>query len=325
MKGLDVDADAQGRSSRCAPSHASDRGGIVLKPNRTSVAVAVVSAVVVLAVPAAAALGRESHARRAPAEGPRTELRVTEATLARATAELAGIRRRVVGSGSLRRQVTELQRTLREAKAHLTVARTALDASSPLDVALEQIRREYAYVKGGLPQYSKGQLISEAAMDYVAGHVSDTAYGYIAVFEGKKRVPPPTPNGALGTQAGICTGAAVTFGTIVHRFGFKVRSVNFYYDDPPPYDTPDGHVAVEVWYDGGWHFFDPTYGLFWTDASGHVLPVSEVRAGLGTLQKNVAAFTNVFEDAVFGNDAWFVTDPTTRIAYWATSVVLPAH
>lgn len=296
-----------------------------MKPNRTSVAVAVVSAVAVLAVPASAALSRESHTRRAPAEGPRTELRVTEATLARATAELAGIRRRVVGSGSLRRQVSELQRTLKEARAHLTAARTRLDASSPLDVALEQIRREYAYVKGGLPRYSKGQLISEAAMDYVAGHVSDTAYGYIAVFKGKKRVPPPTPNSALGTQAGICTGAAVTFGTIVHRLGFKVRSVNFYYDDPPPYDTPDGHVAVEVWYDGGWHFFDPTYGLFWTDASGNVLPVSEVRAGLGTLQKNVAAFTNVFEDAVFGNDAWFVTDPTTRIAYWATVVVLPAR
>lgn len=234
------------------------------------------------------------------------------------------MRRREVGRGSLRRQVSQLQRTLEDAKAHLRAARAGLDASSPLDVALQQIRREYAYVKGGVPQYSKGQLISEAAMDYVAGHVSDTAYGYLAVFE-KKRIPPPTPNAALGTQAGICTGAAVTFGTIVHRLGFKVRSVNFYYDDPPPYDTPDGHVAVEVWYDGGWHFFDPTYGLFWTDASGNVLPVSEVRAGLGTLQKNVAAFTNVFEDAVFGNDAWFVTDPTTRIAYWATVVVLPAR
>ena len=36
-------------------------------------------------------------------------------------------------------------------------------------------------------------------------------------------------------------------------------------------DTPDGHVAVEVQYDGGWHFFDPTYGQFWTDSSGKVL------------------------------------------------------
>ena len=155
------------------------------------------------------------------------------------------------------------------------------DSPSPLAVADQQVssrglRRQH--VQGDMPQYSRGQLLSEAAMDYVAGHVSDTAYGYLAAFIGKKKVPPPTPNSALGTQAGICTGAAVTLGTIVHHFGFTVRSVNFYYDDPAPANTPDGHVAVEVRYEGGWHFFDPTYGLFWSDASGHVLSVSDVRA-----------------------------------------------
>lgn len=285
-----------------------------------SVAIAVGLAVAVLAVPAADALSGARHAHRPAAKGPHDQLRATSATLARATAELGRIRGRLA-AGTLQRQVSQLQRTLDAAKAQLNTARAELDAQSPLQVAYRQISREYAYVKGGVPQYSRGQLISEAAMDYVAGHVSDTAYGYIAAFVGKRKVPPPTPNSALGTQAGICTGAAVTFGTIVHHFGFAVRSVNFYYDDPPPANTPDGHVAVEVRYDGGWHFFDPTFGLFWTDASGHVLPISAVRAGLGSLQKNVAAFTNVFEDAVFGNDAWFMTDPTAPIKYGATSVV----
>lgn len=287
-----------------------------MKAAHTSVAIAAGLAVAVFAVPAAQALGRSPQAHRPAAN----ELHATSTTLARATAELAGIRRGV-GAGPLQRQVSQLQQTLAAAKAQLKTAQADLDAQSPLDVADKQIAREYAYVKGAMTQYSRGQLISEAAMDYVAGHVSDTAYGYIAAFIGKKKVPPSTPNSALGTQAGICTGAAVTFGTIVHHFGFTVRSVNFYYDDPPPGDTPDGHVAVEVRYDGGWHFFDPTYGLFWTDSSGKVLPVSAVRAGQGTLQKNVADFTNLFEDSVYGNDAWFITDPATTLKYGATSVV----
>jgi hypothetical protein len=217
--------------------------------------------------------------------------------------------------------VVGLQRTLKQARVQLTKTEAGLRTPSPLAVAEQQVSREVKYVQGGIPQYSRGQLISEAAMDYVAGHVSDTAYGYIETFVGKKKVPPPSPNSALGTQAGICTGAAETFGTILHHFGFTVRSVNFYYDDPAPENTPDGHVAVEVRYDGGWHFFDPTYGLFWSDASGGVLPVSAVRAGQGTLQKNVAAFTNIFEDAFYGDDAWFITDPTTTLKYNATQVV----
>ena len=283
-----------------------------------AVAAVVVVTFALLAVPVADALRQDSQAHRPAAKGPRNDLHAAGVTLTQAAAELARIRSRA-GAVALQRQVSQLQRTLRKAKEQVNAAEGALD--TPLEVALKQVEREVAYVKGGVPQYSKGQLVAEAAMDYVAGHVSDTAYGYIAVFEGKRRVPPPTPNSSLGTQAGICTGAAVTFGTIVNHFGLKVRSVNFYYNDPPPYDTPDGHVAAEVWYDGGWHFFDPTYGLFWTDANGHVLPVSEIRNGLGSLQKNVAAFTNIFEDAVFGNDAWFVTDPTTRIAYNATGLV----
>jgi hypothetical protein len=293
-----------------------------LKSTHASVAIAAGLAVAVFAVPAAEALSRAPQAHHAVTSGPRNDLHATSASLARATAELGRLRSRV-GGGSLQRQVVQLQHTLEEAKAQLSTAEGEL--ATPFQIALKQVRREYAYVKGGIPQYSKGQLISEAAMDYVAGHVSDTAYGYIAAFVGKKKVPSPKPNSALGTQAGICTGAAVTFGTIVHHFGFKVRSVNFYYDDPAPGDTPDGHIAVEVRYDGGWHFFDPTFGLFWSDASGHVLPVSAVRAGLGSIQKDVAAFTNVFEDAVFGNDAWFITDPSTTLRYGAKSVVDRVH
>jgi hypothetical protein len=294
--------------------------GEALNSAHVSVAIAAGLALAVFAVPAAEAIGRTPQAHRPATKGPHDELHATSVALARATVELDGIRSQV-GRGGLRGRVSRVQQILKTANAQLHSAQAELDAQSPLQVAYTQISHEYAYVKGDMTKDSRGQLISEAAMDYVAGHVSDTAYGYIAAFVGKKAVPPPTPNSALGTQAGICTGAAVTFGTIVHHFGFSVRSVNFHYDDPAPENTPDGHVAVEVRYEGGWHFFDPTYGLFWTDANGHVLPVSSVRAGLGSLQKNVADFTNLFEDSVYGNGAWFITAPTTTIKYDATQVV----
>jgi hypothetical protein len=286
-----------------------------LKPTRASLVVLAMLAAAAL-VPTAQALSGKKAPRRATAKGPQAQLNQTRGTLARAAVQLARVRR-ASGRGALHQQVLQLQTTLDQARSQLHTAQLALRGPSPLEIAVQQVKHEVAYAQG--VGYSKGQLTAEAAMDYVAGHVSDTEYGYLETSH--KAVPPPSANRTLVAQAGICTGAAVTLGEIVHRLGYKVRSVNFYYDDLPPNVVPDGHVAVEVQYDGGWHFFDPTYGLFWTDASGNVLSVAQVRAGEGTLQKNVAAFTNVFEDAVFGNDAWFITDPKTTLAYYATKLV----
>jgi hypothetical protein len=287
-----------------------------LKPTRASLAVAAALAVAALAVPAAEALNAKLAAHHHAGKGPRAQLHAAQATLARATSQLARIRG-AMGAVTLQGKVSQLQLTLNRAKAQLKAAEVGLRAPSPLAVANQQVRREVAYVQGKGPL--SGQLVSEAAMDYVFGHVSVTAYGYLVTRHGK--VPRPTANRTLKAQAGICTGAAVTFAAIVHHFHFAVRSVNFYYNDPPPSNTPDGHVAVEVRYGGTWHYFDPTYGLFWKDANGNVLPIKDVRAGQGTLQKNVAAFTNVFQDAVFGNDVWFLTDPTTKIRFHATKLV----
>jgi transglutaminase superfamily protein len=297
-----------------------------LKPERASLTiVAVVVAVAALSVPAAEALNRT------PALSPTTrllqvQLHSTRATLARAASEIARIRAGTA-VGTVQQQLSQLQRTVNQATVQLGIAaaqsgelRARIDAiPSPLAVAVEQVRREVAYARGGLAQYPRGQLISEAAMDYVAGHVSDTAFGYLEKVHG--RLPRDTANSALRTQAGICAEASVTFATMVHRFGFAVRSVDFNYVDPAPTDAPDGHTAVEVYYSGGWHYYDPTYGLFWTDPQGDVLSIAAVRAGQGTLQKNVASFTNIFETAVLGDDTWFETAPTTAVVIGTTKLI----
>lgn len=54
-----------------------------------------------------------------------------------------------------------------------------------------------------------------------------------------------------------CGGMSQRFADAVQSFA-ATRFVNFL-DMGPPMET---HVAVEVFYDNDWHYFDPTFGVF---------------------------------------------------------------
>jgi transglutaminase superfamily protein len=216
-------------------------------------------------------------------------------------------------NAALQAQVSTLAKARDAALAQVAALEAQIAAANPkpLDVAVEQVRREVAYAEqfaGGVP-YSHGRLVAQAAMDYVVDHVSATAYGYLEIFGGQ--LPGPTPDAVLESQTGLCGDAALTFAAIVKRLGLPARSVQFYYDDPG--NVPANHIAVEVSYDGGWHNFDPTFGVFWTDSTGNALSITDVRAGSGTQQKDELAFTNLVENVYYGYDAWFETDPTTVV------------
>jgi transglutaminase superfamily protein len=179
---------------------------------------------------------------------------------------------------------------------------------------VDQVRREVAW---GLTNssYSIGALTALSAMNYTVGHVSVGAYGYLLMMGLPLPGPAgnPTPNSILGLQAGICGHAALTFAAIVKHFGYPVRSVQFWYTYPDGV-TPDSHIAAEVFYDGAWHFFDPTFGVFWTDIGGNVESIDDVRTNGGTRVADTASFTNLIEDPAWGGDASaFVTDPLTRV------------
>jgi len=224
--------------------------------------------------------------------------------------------------GQTNATLAQTNATLAQTRADLTVSQAqaaALQAKldaipTPLAIAEEQVHREVGWVEyedrfnGEI--HSDGQLVSLSAMNYVVGHVSTGAYGYLEVFGGT--LPTARPDSILGTQAGICGHAALSFAAIVRHFGYAVRSVQFYYSTPE--GTPDSHIADEVFYDGAWHFFDPTFGVFWTDPSGQVMSITDVRANGGTEHKDHASFTNLIEDPWFaGNDTAFETDPATEV------------
>jgi Transglutaminase-like superfamily len=182
-------------------------------------------------------------------------------------------------------------------------------APSPLAAAVAQVKNEVTWAHGGSSD-SVGELTSLAALDYVISHVSVAEYGYLEL-EGLP-LPAHTPDAVLDTQAGICGETSLVFAVILQHLGYQTRRVAFYWTDPQY--GPDAHTAVEVFYDGGWHYFDPTFDQYWTDSNANVMSISDVRANGGIRHKSDIAFTNEIEDPWYrGDDTSFQTDPATNV------------
>ena len=265
----------------------------------TAVALAALVALSVATTPAAA--------KRSPA----AKLRAQVATLKH---KLSHERRR---DGRLTADLSNLKQQLAERTAERDRAlgrAAALQAQltsmpSPLAQAVEQVRREVAYGQrtlavAGAPA-QRDALVAHAAMTYVVGHVSAPAYGYMNELLGT--LPEPTANGALSAGAGICGHAALTFAAIVKRFGLPVRSVQFYYGT-------NNHIAAEVFYDGDWHYFDPTYGAYY-GAPDEVLSIDEARSDPSApfRQNTTLLWWTVGMMAGYTGLLEFGVDPATRV------------
>lgn len=74
----------------------------------------------------------------------------------------------------------------------------------------------------------------------------------------------------------ICGGMSYVFSTLCRKIGIPTRSVNLYYDS-----WQGGHSLNEVFYDGQWHLFDSTFGIFFYsrsryDRKGYVISLTEL-------------------------------------------------
>lgn len=228
--------------------------------------------------------------------------------LATATGQIGSLQSQNAG---LQTQLTQLTSARDAALAEVAKLRIQIaSVPTPLSVAVQQVTHEVVWARSQGNELPQGELVAVSAMNYVVGHVSTGEYGYLEVTGGV--LPGATPDSVLTAQAGICGHAALTFAAIVKRLGFPVRSAQFYYATSD--GTPDSHIAVEVQYDGAWHFFDPTFGVFWTDATGNVMSITDARAGGGTEQKDTVSFTNLIENPWYaGDDTAFETDPDTVV------------
>jgi hypothetical protein len=210
--------------------------------------------------------------------------------------------------------LTDRTRERDKAASERDAALSQLSAiSTPFERAVEHIRREVDYTEwalasANLTTMSRDALIAHAAMQYVVGHVSAPAYGYRNQFGGG--LPQSTASSVLDTGAGICGHAALTFAALVQRFALPVRSVQFYY--------PDGinnHIAAEVFYDGAWHYFDPTWGAYYRDGN-EILSISAARARPDAetlLEYDTTLFWHRVASLGGSEPVGAETDPSTRV------------
>jgi hypothetical protein len=237
-----------------------------------------------------------------------TNFRTTAAQLSRAQNHAA----------DLRAQLLHTANHLSQAQSHAAGLRRQLNATpSPLQTAIDQVKRESEWAEGGAPPVPKAQVEALSAMNYTLGHVSVGAYGYL---ESHNLPLPPfeaSPNVTLAAQAGLCGGAADVFAAIMKALGYEMRSVQFFFSTPS--GAPDEHIGVEVFYGGGWHYYDPTYGVYWTNpVSGDVLSIADARETSfgGVEHKDDIAFTNFVENPWWGgDDTAFETNSATSVIF----------
>lgn len=136
---------------------------------------------------------------------------------------------------------------------------------SPTARAIEDVRHRVEYVQLILPEADPAYLIALAVNSYVVGHVSAPAYGYLRVIEGSP--VPGSTDSILRTGAGICGEASTTAISLYSALGVETRRLVAWYDLPD--GTTAGHTTVEVRYADTWHWFDPTWGVFYEGEGVH--------------------------------------------------------
>lgn len=148
-------------------------------------------------------------------------------------------------------------------KRALSLALIALAAtislSSAADAAtLDQAAASVQRMADSKPGPTRGYQLGWALMDYVHANVSPTRYANLA----KK---PVTVDEILATRAGICGSQITAALAIADRIGLKARPVEMYGSS---HGKRWSHIAIEVWANGGWRFFDVTWNTVYRKHPG---------------------------------------------------------
>lgn len=121
--------------------------------------------------------------------------------------------------------------------------------AATLDEAVASVQRMADSKPGPTRDYQLGW----ALMDYVHSNVSPVRYSRM-IQRGEKL--PVTVDEILATHAGICGSQIMTALAIADRVGLKVRAAQFY---GASHGQRWSHIAIEVWANHGWRFFDVTW------------------------------------------------------------------
>jgi hypothetical protein len=99
------------------------------------------------------------------------------------------------------------------------------------------------------------------------------------------------PETVIAHNIGACGGYTDVLLALAATQGIPGRVIGMY-----NYPPNNGHVVAELYIDGDWRMYDPTYGVYYTDTPGekrhpNVLSFEELRAGMGSLPGVVRILT----------------------------------
>jgi hypothetical protein len=137
--------------------------------------------------------------------------------------------------------------------------------SIPIARGVEHVQQEVAGVErlGGAPVPVE-QVAAQSALTYVQSRLSPAIYAAVGGSDDLTT--------AFRLQAGLCGDIVEAFMEIMQRAGYRVLPVQFFWAAD---GARDNHVAAQVWWGGGWHYVDPTWGVLF-ERQGRVLDIHEV-------------------------------------------------
>jgi len=92
-----------------------------------------------------------------------------------------------------------------------------------------------------------------------------------------------SPRRVLERGSQYCGHLSTALETLLTIGGYHARAVHMSNAETPP----GTHVVVEVFYDGGWHLYDSTFGLKFKTTDGRVASYKEVRLDPGMITEDL--------------------------------------
>lgn len=100
----------------------------------------------------------------------------------------------------------------------------------------------------------------------------------------------------FATRSGLCNARANICVEMAGYLNLEAHVMNLY-DFP---NAQSGHSTAEVYYDGKWHFFDPTNGGYFRDKDGEIMSLEEMRAKPKEAMDGMVVFEKTLDDSTDG-------------------------
>ena len=167
---------------------------------------------------------------------------------------------------------------------------TILDRQDVVADQLQEIERSVELIRMGRFNDMIDRAVAGAATDHercvrvaehIARHVGNDYLG----------LGPPITSDQISwweLRRGLCSVRATLMVNALHRLNIRAHKWNIY-------DYGFAHNAVQAYYDGGWHYFDPTYAGYFADEAGGAMSWEEIAADPERAFDNMVVFDTTLD------------------------------